>query len=172
MAKALERNAGGVFDLTTVDSRDDAVNQIRTRDAYGAVILDQQPEVLDGGANGAAITRILKGVSQQLQGQLAQAVDAAHQAAPEVAFTGVVPLVEADPNGTGFTLAAFPLTMGGVLGGGVITLCMQAMHGVLQGNPLLGVVFTLAGHFRNQEVVHVAGYTDAADAGTTAKHLA
>lgn len=314
VTEAFGQNADGVFDITPVESRDEAVDLIRTRGAYGAIILGQKREVLGGGANGAAITQIMKGVSQQLQGQLSQAAGAAHQAAPQVAFTDIVPLAEADPNGTGFTLASFPLTMGGMLGGilvsllvvgnrrrittlvafavfggGVIALCMQGMYGALQGNVLLnilaaglallgtsslivglnaligtagipvgavltmlvanpisgasapsqflpgpfgaigqwfvpgasstllkdlsyfpdantafgwlvlagwavlGVVFTLAGHFRNQEVVHVEGYTDedvaamesgrhaepvaadapsTAEAGVPAKHLA
>lgn len=165
VAEALEQNTDGVFDITSVESRDEAVDLIRTREAYGAIILGQKPEVLDGGANGAAITQIMKGVSQQLQGQLARAAGQAHQAAPEVAFTDVVPLLEADANGAGLTLASFPLAMGGMLGGilvsllvvgnrrrittlvvyaalggGIITLFMQGMYGVLQGNVLLNIL--------------------------------
>lgn len=292
VSQALEQNTDGVFEITTVGSRDEAVDRIQTRDAYGAIILGAQPEVLDAGANGAAITQIFKGVSQQLQGQLSEAAGASHQAAPQVAFSDIVPLVQADANGSGLALASFPLAMGGMLGGVlvslmvvgnrrritalvvyalvggvVITVFMQGMYGVLQGNALLnvlasglallgtsslivglnaligtpgipvgavltmlvanpisganvppqflpgpsgvigqwfvpgastsllkdisyfpdanatfswlvlagwallGVVFTLAGHFRNQEVVHVAGATDADAAATEAgKH--
>uniref|UniRef100_UPI003A8FCF6F hypothetical protein n=1 Tax=Arthrobacter sp. TaxID=1667 RepID=UPI003A8FCF6F len=161
----LGENADGVFEVTTVASRDEAVESIQSRDAYGAIILGAQPEVLDGGANGAAITQILKGVSQQLQGQLSKAAGAAHQAAPQVEFTDIVPLVEADANGAGLALASFPLAMGGMLGGilvslvvvgnrrrlttllvyallggVVITVFMQGMYGVLQGNALLNVL--------------------------------
>src|SRR3954452_15085677 len=40
-----DENAPGVFDVTTVDDRAAAVDAIRQREAYGAIVLGQAPEV-------------------------------------------------------------------------------------------------------------------------------
>lgn len=162
---ALGQEADGVFEITTVDSRADAVDLVKNREAFGAVILGSHPEVLDGGANGTAVTQLMKGLGQQLQGQLAKAAGANGREAPQVTFTDVVPLLSADSNGSGLALASFPLTLGGMLGGilvsllitgnrrrltalvvyallggAIITVFMQGMYGVLQGNALLNLV--------------------------------
>ncbi|MEO5778920.1 MAG: hypothetical protein ABIQ22_03985 [Arthrobacter oryzae] len=166
LEKALEDKAGGTFTITTADSRDAATALIRSRDASGAVVLGQAPEVLTASANGTAVSQILTGVAQQLQTQINQATAAAagHPApvAPKVTVTDIVPLAASDAKGTGLALAAFPLAMGGMIGGilvslvvvgnrrrlgtltlysilagGLIVLVMQGLYGVLQGNAML-----------------------------------
>ncbi|MET3721343.1 MULTISPECIES: hypothetical protein [unclassified Arthrobacter] len=172
LEKALEDKAGGTFTITTVDSRDAATTLIRFRDAYGAVVLGQAPEVLTASANGTVVSQILTGVAQQLQNQINQATAAAagpataagHPApvAPKVTLTDLVPLAASDAKGTGLALAAFPLAFGGMIGGilvslvvvgnqrrlgalalysilagGLIVLVMQGLYGVLQGNAVL-----------------------------------
>ncbi|WP_211881586.1 hypothetical protein [Pseudarthrobacter albicanus] len=171
LEKALEDKAGGTFTITAVASRDAATALIRSRDAYGAVVLGQAPEVLTASANGTAVSQILTGVAQQLQTQINQAAAAAGPAAaaghpapvaPKVTLTDVVPLAAADSKGTGLALAAFPLAFGGMIGGilvslmvvgnrrrlgtlalysilagGLIVLVMQGLYGVLQGNAML-----------------------------------
>ena len=138
------------FDLKHASSREEAEQQIRQRETYGAIIFTEgaAPEVLTAPAANAAATQMLNGVATQLNAQiqqkaltakteaLTQAVQAggeqgaqaaaqleqmkaqAEQAsAMTVKATAVVPLSESDSSGTGLAIAAFPLVIGGILGG-------------------------------------------------------
>ena len=138
------------FELKQATSREDAENQIKQRETYGAIIFTEgaAPEVLTAPAANAAATQMLNGVATQLNAQiqqqalaakteaLTQAVQAggeqgaqaaaqleqmkvqAEQAsAMTVKTTAVVPLSESDSSGRGIAIAAFPLVIGGILGG-------------------------------------------------------
>ena len=138
------------FELKQASSREEAEQQIKQRETYGAIIFTEgaAPEVLTAPAANTAATQILNGVATQLNAQiqqkalaakteaLTQAVQAggeqgaqaaaqleqmkvqAEQAsAMEVKTTAVVPLSENDSSGTGLAIAAFPLVIGGILGG-------------------------------------------------------
>lgn len=113
------------FDVDTAGSRAAAVRQIEDRAVYGAVVLsaDGAPEVLTATAASPAVAQIMSGVATNLQTQAQASADAqaaaAHTTAPKitVTVTDVVPLSKDDPSGSGLVAAAFPLTMGGMLGG-------------------------------------------------------
>ena len=138
------------FELKQATSREDAENQIKQRETYGAIVFTEgaAPEVLTAPAANAAATQMLNSVATQLNAQvqqqalaaktqvLTQAVEAggeqgaqaaaqleqmkaqAEQAsAMTVKTTAVVPLSESDGSGNGLAIAAFPLVMGGTLGG-------------------------------------------------------
>ena len=138
------------FELKQASSREEAEQQIKQRETYGAIIFTEgaAPEVLTAPAANAAATQMLNGVAAQLNAQiqqkaltakteaLTQAVQAGGEqgaqaaAQPEqmkaqaeqtsamtVKATAVVPLSESDSSGTGLTIAAFPLVIGGILGG-------------------------------------------------------
>lgn len=138
------------FEVKQASSREEAEQQIKQRETYGAIIFTEgaAPEVLTAPAANAAATQMLNGVATQLNAQiqqkalaakteaLTQAVQAggeqgaqaaaqleqmkvqAEQAsAMEVKTTAVVPLSENDSSGTGLAIAAFPLVIGGILGG-------------------------------------------------------
>ena len=91
---------------------------------------------LAASANGAAVTQLMTQVAATLQKQAnAQAAAAVQQAiaagkAPAgtrpptitVAVTDIVPLASTDARGLGLTAAAFPLVLGGMLGGVLISL--------------------------------------------------
>ena len=138
------------FELKQASSREEAEQQIKQRETYGAIIFTEgaAPEVLTAPAANAAATQMLNGVATQLNAQiqqkaltakteaLTQAVQAggeqgaqaaaqleqmkaqAEQAsAMEVKTTAVVPLSEGDSSGSGIAISAFPLVIGGILGG-------------------------------------------------------
>ena len=138
------------FDLKQATSREDAENQIKQRETYGAIVFTEgaAPEVLTAPAANAAATQMLNSVATQLNAQIQQkAVEAKTQAltqaveaggeqgaqaaaqleqmkaqaeqasAMTVKTTAVVPLSENDSSGSGIAIAAFPLVMGGTLGG-------------------------------------------------------
>lgn len=138
------------FELKQATSREDAEQQIKHRETYGAIIFTEgaAPEVLTAPAANAAATQMLNSVATQLNAQiqqqalaakteaLTQAVQAggeqgaqaaaqleqmkvqAEQAsAMEVKTTAVVPLSENDSSGSGISISAFPLVIGGILGG-------------------------------------------------------
>lgn len=138
------------FDLKQASSREEAEQQIKQRETYGAIIFTEgaAPEVLTAPAANTAATQILNGVATQLNAQIQQKalaaktealtqavqaggeqgaqaaaqleqmkVQAEHASAMEVKTTAVVPLSESDSSGTGLAIAAFPLVIGGILGG-------------------------------------------------------
>lgn len=138
------------FELKQASSREEAEQQIKQRETYGAIIFTEgaAPEVLTAPAANAAATQMLNGVATQLNAQiqqkaltakteaLTQAVQAggeqgaqaaaqleqmkaqAEQAsAMTVKTTAVVPLSDSDTSGSGIAIAAFPLVMGGTIGG-------------------------------------------------------
>jgi len=123
----LEQAAPGVLDLREVEDRDAAVDLIERREAYGAVVLGERPEVLTASAASPVVSQLLSGLAAQLQARLSAAL--AEQAAAAgveppavtVAVTDVVPLAEADPRGAGLVAAAFPLVLGGMIGGIALT---------------------------------------------------
>ncbi|WP_298592906.1 ABC transporter permease [uncultured Rothia sp.] len=138
------------FELKQATSREDAENQIKQRETYGAIVFTEgaAPEVLTAPAANAAATQMLNGVATQLNAQiqqqalaakteaLTQAVQAGGEqgaqaaaqleqmkaeaekaSAMTVKTTAVVPLSGSDSSGNGLAIAAFPLVMGGTLGG-------------------------------------------------------
>lgn len=127
---ALETALGetGTFDFVEAADRDEAVAQIESRETYGAIVLGDNPadapEVLTAPAGSAVAAQLLTGVATQLQAQMAEQVAAAGGDAStvKVAVTPVVPLSGSDPTGAGLAAASFPLAIGGMLGGVLISL--------------------------------------------------
>lgn len=138
------------FELKQATSREDAEQQIKQRETYGAIVFTEgaAPEVLTAPAANAAATQMLNGVATQLNAQiqhqalaaktqaLTQAIEAGGEqgaqaaaqleqlkaeaeqaAAMTVKTTAVVSLSESDSSGSGIAVAAFPLVIGGILGG-------------------------------------------------------
>ena len=128
---AVDEQAEGRVVLTTVGSRDDAVDLIESRDSLGAIILGEKPEVLVASAASPAVAQLLTGLAAQLQaGANAQAQAAAAAAGVEapvitVAVTDVVPLASTDERGQGIAASAFPLVIAGFIGGLVIALLVR-----------------------------------------------
>ena len=138
------------FELKQASSREEAEQQIKQRETYGAIIFTEgaAPEVLTAPAANTASTQMLNGVATQLNAQiqqkalaakteaLTQAVQAGGEqgaqaaaqleqmkvqseqaSAMAVKTTVVVPLSENDSSGSGIAISAFPLVIGGILGG-------------------------------------------------------
>jgi hypothetical protein len=109
----LEQAMPGGFEITGVPDRAAAVQAIKDRDVYGAIVLDpQNPEVLTASAGGPAVAQILA----QLPGRLAAQTGGV---APKV--TDIVPLPSDDPRGAGLAAGALPLVLGGIIGAGALT---------------------------------------------------
>ncbi|GAA1990503.1 hypothetical protein [Microbacterium pumilum] len=133
--------------LVEVSSRQDAIDQIESREIYGAILLDE-PEVLVATAASPVAAQAPRGVATQLQSQIDATVQAALVAqlaaigealaagqppalppadapgtqTPKVTVTDVVPLADSDPTGAGIAAATFPLVLGGMLGGILLSL--------------------------------------------------
>ena len=138
------------FELKQASSREEAEQQIKQRETYGAIIFTEgaAPEVLTAPAANTASTQMLNGVATQLNAQiqqkalaakteaLTQAVQAGGEqgaqaaaqleqmkvqseqaSAMAVKTTAVVPLSDSDTSGSGIAISAFPLVIGGILGG-------------------------------------------------------
>jgi hypothetical protein len=152
--KTLDARADGAFEVTAATDRADAAALIRTREVYGAIVLGEKPEVLTASANGAAVSQIFGQLAAQLQAQANAAAAAAVQqgvaagtipvgtTAPEitVAVTDVVPLASTDSRGLGLTAASFPLVLGGMLGGILISLLVAGVWRRLVSVVVYGLV--------------------------------
>jgi hypothetical protein len=172
--KAVDSNAPGVIDFVRVGDRDGAIAQIKHREAYGAIILPSAqgalPEVLTASAASPVAAQLLNGLASQLQTQLMTQAAAAGApgntvAALHVTVTDVVPLANTDKNGTGLIAASFPLVLGGLLGGilisflvvgvlrrllalvvyalaagAIVALILQTLFGILQSDFLVNVL--------------------------------
>jgi hypothetical protein len=165
--KAVDANASGVVDFHVVSDRDAALRRIEHRTVFGAIVLGSQPEVLTASAGSTVVSQLLTGVAGQLQSSLVQQVAAAggNVATVKVTVTDVVPLASTDKNGSGLIAASFPLVLGGLLGGilvsllvvgvlrrvlallvyaiaagCVIALILQTLFGILQGDFLINVL--------------------------------
>lgn len=57
----------GMLDLTTVDSRGEAVQMIKERKAYGAFVLGEKPEILTASAASSAVSQQLSAIGTQMQ---------------------------------------------------------------------------------------------------------
>jgi hypothetical protein len=169
---ALEKQEVDPFTLVEVSSRDDAVSQIEARELYGAILLDG-PEVLTATAASPVAAQALRGVATQLQTQLSVAVQDALLAQvqalgtalatgqppavapptgegadiPTVTVTDVVPLASSDPTGAGLAAAAFPLTLGGMLGGILLSLLVAGAVRRLAGLVVFGIAAGALGAF-------------------------
>jgi hypothetical protein len=144
---ALDERADGLFDVTVVDDRDAAVAAIERRDVYGAIVLGTEPEVLTASAASPIVAQQLSAFATALQGQIqaavaAQAPDGVTPPTVTVAVTDVVPLADADPRGSGLVSASFPVVIGGMLGGILISI---ALVGAARRLVALGVYVVIAG---------------------------
>lgn len=155
------------FVLHDVDSRADAVTRIESRELYGAILLGDEPEVLVATAASPVAAQALRGVAAQLQSQIDERAHtaltdqltvimgalqsgqrpqlpegAAPGAAeiPEVTVTDLVPLSEGDATGAGLAASVFPLVLGGMIGGILLTLLVQGVVRRLVGLVVFGTV--------------------------------
>ncbi|MHC2998597.1 hypothetical protein [Microbacterium sp. HJ5] len=153
------------FALQSVGSRDEAVSLIETRGIYGAILLGDQPEVLIATAASPVAAAALRGVATQLQSQIDTAAKSAltdqlstiigalksgqrpqlpdgaagTPEIPTVTVTDVVPLADGDLTGAGVAASVFPLVLGGMLGGILVTLLVQGVVRRLLGLVVFGI---------------------------------
>lgn len=150
MENKLKESGSDVFSITIVDNRDEAVTGIESRDYQGAIILGQEPELLTASANGAVnqvVARLEEPLQQGLTAQTQAAAAAAGiptDKAPEVKLTvtDIAPYSADDPSGSLLSSAMFPMLLGGMLGGTVISTVVQGTSRRLVG---LGVYALIGG---------------------------
>jgi hypothetical protein len=121
LAKTLNAQQSNLFDVTVVASRQKAVELIEKREVYGAIIPGSIPEIITASANGPAVSQIFAQIAQKTQIQRIEAAKVTGKPIPPVKVTDVVPLSNNDERGTVLAAIAFPLAMGGMLGGAMIS---------------------------------------------------
>lgn len=118
LVDGFESQAPDVFAFTEVDDRAAAVAAIEAREFYGALLLAPTgPEVLIASAANPAVAQQLGSVGAVLQQQFGV----------PVTVTDVVPLASTDSRGAGLTACSFPLLIGGLIGGVVISLVVPGV---------------------------------------------
>jgi hypothetical protein len=145
----------GGFEIEPAADGAEARQLIEGRDVYGAIVLspDGPPQVLTASAASPVVAEVMR----TLAAHMADTPEGA-QAAP---VEDVIPLPDDDPRGAGFTAAALPMVMGGMIvgialsfavtgvwrrvggaliaatGGGLVGgLVVQSWLGALEGNYL------------------------------------
>lgn len=123
--QAAGNELGEIVDLVSVGDRPAAVEGIKQRDFIGALVLEQEPEVLTASANGQVPDAIMAEISSRLQSIVSeQAYAGVAEGMPESEVPGSLPMVQntdvapysdGDPNGVGMTTAGIPLTVGALL---------------------------------------------------------
>ncbi|GAB3941418.1 ABC transporter permease [Corynebacterium tapiri] len=150
------------FELHRVDTREEAIDNIKHRDAYGAFVLPTEPgaslEALTAPAGDAAITGMITDTAQGMEkARIGQAIQQHPEMAPQLTgqalqgatITEVVPQSAGDPQGMGLKLAALPLTIGSIMGGALISLLIRgtwrrvwavALYSTVAGSLLLAII--------------------------------
>jgi len=122
------------LDLTSVDTRDDAIAAIQEREVYAAIVPGpSRTELMTAPAGSPAVATLLR-----------EALARAAPTPPTV--TAVVPLPNEDPRGAVFSSGALPLVLGGIITGGAFSLLVRqpgaAITGVLVTAALAGLSLT------------------------------
>lgn len=168
LTTALDDQSDGAIALTEVDDRAAAVDAIEHREAYGAIILGAQPEVLTASAASPVASQLLTSVAPELQAQLNAAVAAQGVVLAEpiaVTVTDVVPLASTDSRGALLTSAAFPLLIGGMIGGIAVSIAVVGVwrrvtavlgYAVIGGLALAGILQGLFGALQGDYLVNAA----------------
>lgn len=153
VTKQLEQS--GVFTVKHVADRDAAVDSIKKRDSYGGFVAGPKGlEVLTSSAASSVASQTLTQVASGIRTEMLQKAVATKSAATPVTTTDVVPLGNGDKRGTMLVVAGLPLTMGGMIGGVLISLLVVghwrrltaiAVYGVLGGLALTLVLNTWFG---------------------------
>ncbi|HFG8808254.1 hypothetical protein ACL1EU_10260 [Corynebacterium striatum] len=134
VSEAFEQKQPGLFEITPVEDRAAAVSLVEEHEAYGAIVLGQEPEVLTASAAGTAQGNIVKNLAQPVEAmanQQAQAMATAKgipaEALPNVTVktTDVVPTSSEDPQGLGMNMAVIPVAIGGMLGAAIPSFLLK-----------------------------------------------
>jgi hypothetical protein len=114
---SLEHAIPGGFEITAQPDRAAAIQAIRARDIYGAIVLGPDgPEVLTASAAGPAVSQILSQASSRL----------AAQSPNSAKLTDIVPLSADDPRGAGLAAGALPLVLGGIVAAGLLSQLVKS----------------------------------------------
>lgn len=170
---AAEEKTPDVIDPVRFDDRDDAEKAIARREVYGAVVLGPEPAVIQASAASPAVSQLLTNVAVMLERQLnaAAAAQAAELGVPApvvtVDLTDLAPLADSDPRGVGIAAAGFPLVLGGMIGGIVISLSIRggwrrlaalSVYAVAAGALTVGVLQGWLGILQGDAWANIAAY--------------
>lgn len=122
--------APGKFLFVPQANRKDSVDAIAGREVFGAIVLAGpmgDNEVLIASSANPMVAQQLGGMAQVIQGAMAAQIAQAggDPSKLSVPVTDIAPLAEDDPTGAGLASAAFPLTLGGIVGGLFLSLLIQ-----------------------------------------------
>ncbi|MDQ0375882.1 hypothetical protein [Cellulomonas humilata] len=112
VAQGLGERAPGAFEVVPAADRAAAVDLVETREAYGALVLGEEPEILVASGGSPLVAQQLTALAPALQAQLGV----------PVTVTEVAPLLAGDPRGAILGAVTFPLVIGGMIGGIAISV--------------------------------------------------
>jgi uncharacterized membrane protein YeaQ/YmgE (transglycosylase-associated protein family) len=128
--KGVEQKFPGVFAFEQVSNRSQAEARIAKREDFGAILFVDSgvvTTVLTVPAANATVAQILTKIGQEIQAQTAERV-AGNGGDPSKIIVKVEPVTDfasSDPAGSGLASSAFPLVLGGIVGGLIATFIVQ-----------------------------------------------
>ena len=134
--EGIEQKFPGAFVFDTVASRTEAETQIAHREDFGAILFDQTglgATVLTVPAASPAVAQILEKVGLGIRAQISEHVAAAGGDVSKVAVnvSPLISLSENDTTGSGIVSAAFPMVLGGIIGGLIATFIIRGRRNKL-----------------------------------------
>lgn len=130
-----------LLDVRQLSTRDEAVQAIKERLVYGAIILGDKPEVLTSSAASTSSSQIMSGMATTMGTMMTQKANEQAQAhgqpagsVPDikVPVTDVVPLSSDDPAGLGMSLVPMPLALGSIIAAALASFTLaSARHRML-----------------------------------------
>ncbi|QNE90390.1 hypothetical protein H0194_05365 [Corynebacterium incognita] len=151
--ETLNQKQEGLFEFVDASDRASAEQLIQEREAYGAIILGEKPEVLTASGAGQTTDTVMKNVANGMNGMLTQQAKAQAAAkgipadkapAPEVTVTDVAPIPAEAGNGMGLNMAIAPIAFGGLIGGALLAFSARRGRDGLLGLSIYSVLGGLA----------------------------
>jgi hypothetical protein len=112
----------GAFRVVPAATVDQAISDIKARQAYGAIVLDgRTPRILIAPAASQAAADVLTGLADKMDG------------IKQAEITDVAPAAAADPTGVGFGFTVLPLMITSIIGGVLISLRIRRVSHRIPG---------------------------------------
>ncbi|WP_187361432.1 ABC transporter permease [Phytoactinopolyspora mesophila] len=121
------------FDLEPVADAAEAQGLIEDREVYGAIVLtpDGPPHVLTASAASPAVAQVVQAIAAQMT--------SGPEGAPQAPIEDVVPLPDDDPRGAGFSAAALPMVMGGMIVGIALSFAVAGVWRRVAGGAIAAI---------------------------------
>jgi len=137
----LNKAEPGAFKFTEYKTKDLASNAILERQIYGAIVINDKPEVIVASGANATVAQLLNNISVQLSEQLTASQNIKALVIP---VNDVAPLTSRDPRGLGLNAGSLPLVIAGIVVGILGSIRLRRTRQKFAVAAIAGTVASLA----------------------------